>query len=97
MFTGIFIVAIILLIVALVCLAIALFRLWLRDLQIQRDRDLERREKFRPDGKPYPPADRGICDCCSQLNEKVYYIQSGQRLCPDCYHNMLEDQKNLPR
>jgi len=45
-----------------------------------------RRETLRPDGVPYPPASRGLCDRCGQTFEKVYYLPSGERLCPDDYN-----------
>ncbi len=38
-----------------------------------------------PDGKPYPPSGRGLCDNCSKVVEKVYFIPSGRRLCKRCY------------
>ncbi len=41
--------------------------------------------RYRADGKPYPPAGRGFCDNCETPCQKVYYMPSNQRLCPDCY------------
>ena len=42
-------------------------------------------EHYRPDGQPYPPCGRGLCDHCKQAFEKVYYLPEGRRLCPACY------------
>ena len=50
--------------------------------------------KFRPDGEPYPPASRGMCDSCEQAYEKVYNMPSGKRLCPDCY---VSEEMRQPR
>jgi len=38
-----------------------------------------------PDGQPYPPSGRGLCDACQKSSDKVYYMPSGQRLCVKCY------------
>ena len=42
-------------------------------------------ERFRPDGEPYPPGGRGMCDRCQAAHEKVYFLQTGRRLCEACY------------
>ncbi len=48
--------------------------------------DRERyREKYAPDGQPYPPAAAGVCDRCGRTFGKVYYLPDGQRLCPKCF------------
>ena len=41
--------------------------------------------RIRPDGKPFPPAERGMCDACRRPFEKVYYLPDNRRLCPGCY------------
>lgn len=53
--------------------------------------DAERRRKFRPDGTPYPPASRGLCDGCQRVHETVYHLPSGERRCPACYESMLKE------
>ena len=50
------------------------------------------RERYRPDGSPYPPADEGICDRCGRAFDKVYYMPAGGRLCPDCYEAAERDR-----
>jgi len=79
-----------LLIAAVIVLAIVLaawtslnIGMWQR--QKRKAEQEERLRKLRPDGQPYPPAARGICDRCSRGLEKVYHLPSGRRLCPDCY------------
>ena len=49
-----------------------------------------RRAKYRPDGQPYPPSDRALCDVCARVCRKVYYLESGQRVCEDCYRESGE-------
>ncbi len=46
------------------------------------------KEKYRPDGLPYPPAGRAMCDVCQKPHEKVYFLPSGQRLCTNCYESL---------
>jgi len=46
------------------------------------------RARLRPDGTPYPPVGRGMCDRCARPFENVYHLPSGKRLCPACYHNL---------
>ncbi len=48
--------------------------------------------KHRPDGRAYPPFGRGLCDNCNQAFEKVYFLPSGTRLCPDCYQKTPENE-----
>ena len=43
--------------------------------------------KYRPDGVPYPPTGRGMCDCCERASEKVYFMDDGTRACPECYES----------
>ena len=52
---------------------------------LKRTRRQRQREKYQGDGRPYPPAACGFCDRCEKACEKVYYLPSGRRLCPDCY------------
>ena len=37
------------------------------------------------DGRPLPPAGRGLCDRCGRVYDLVYYCPSGARRCPRCY------------
>ncbi len=45
----------------------------------------EQRRKIGPDGRPYPPAARGVCGRCARASETVYHLPGGERLCPECY------------
>ncbi len=38
-----------------------------------------------PDGNPYPPLGRGLCDNCGKGVDMVYFLPSGKRLCKRCY------------
>lgn len=59
--------------------------LWRRAVRAEKKKDYQL--KHRPDGRPYPPSGRGICDNCGQAVDKVYFMESNQRLCPACYSN----------
>jgi hypothetical protein len=56
-------------------------KLWRWSRAERQIRDEYMRERYRPDGQPYPPAARGICDRCGGAFEKVYYLPTGQKLC----------------
>lgn len=60
-------------------------RLVLHWIDYQKAQRQWRRERFQPDGTPYPPSGRGICHQCQQACEKVYFMESGRRLCPTCF------------
>jgi hypothetical protein len=66
--------------------------------QARRDRAQHQRqqERLRPDGKPYPPMGRGMCDQCARAFERVYFLPTGRRLCPDCYKVECEGMTSLP-
>ena len=79
---------------------------WLRRWARQRAGRLEAfREKYLPDGLPYPPSGRGMCDSCGKPSEKVYYVPSGVRpnetsttvrLCESCYRAQETDGQDHP-
>ena len=82
-----------LLFVAVLSLIIAIK--WWRFSHRQKRADAEARAAaLRPDGLPYPPAGRGMCEACTRAFDKVYFMPNGRRLCPDCYHSseMPQDQ-----
>lgn len=56
----------------------------------KKDQLLEKQQKFRPDGQPHPPTQRGLCDNCGLAFEKVYHLKSGVRLCTECYQEFLK-------
>ncbi len=86
---GIFVLIALLILLAVGLLAIiaviTLLRVWSGHVAQRRAAEQLHRERFRPDGTPYPPTARGICDRCGKAFEKVYYLPSGQRLCPEDY------------
>jgi hypothetical protein len=49
----------------------------------------ELRRRLGTDGRPLPPADRGLCHRCQQVHETVYHLPGGERLCPECYGELL--------
>ena len=49
--------------------------------------------KYQPDGQPYPPAGRGLCDNCGQIYEQVYHLPSGGRRCPRCYAQFMKEPR----
>lgn len=51
----------------------------------------DHRRTHRPNGQPYPPVARGLCDGCNRVCEKVYHLPSGQRRCPACYEESLKE------
>ena len=83
----------VLLVVAVILLILLIsyirIRLWQRDVKKAEHEDYQ--SKHRPDGSEYPPFGRGICDSCEQVSDKVYFLESGPRLCFDCYNSMHED------
>jgi hypothetical protein len=77
---------VILLIAALIGL-----KLWIWHVAKRRSDARYQRERFRSDGELFPPAGRGLCDRCGEAYEKVYYLPSGERLCPDDYRTLYGD------
>lgn len=64
-------------------------RLW--HASVKRTQQADHRAKHHPDGRPYPPTGRGLCDNCQKPAEKVYFLSSGLRLCPDCYRSFDQE------
>ncbi len=56
----------------------------------------EQRRKFGPDGQPYPPVARGMCDRCHRVYEAVYHLPSGERRCPACYDTEPQSPRPSP-
>jgi hypothetical protein len=46
--------------------------------------------RFRPDGRPFPPAAPGICGKCEGAFDKVYHLPDGRKLCAKCYQLAAE-------
>lgn len=84
-------IAIIFCFLALIALVILAFFLlgWLKvallRISLEKAAVASRMASIGPDGKPYPPSGRGLCDKCSKVVEKVYFLPSGRRLCKRCY------------
>ncbi len=74
----------------LVLAAWVLLRVLTWRAEVRRAQKHAARARLRDNGQPYPPADRGLCDVCARAFEKVYYLPSGQRMCEDCYRQMVQ-------
>lgn len=90
-----------LLLIALVVLILLLggwvsIKAWLWQARRDRAQRQRQREKLRPDGQPYPPTGRGMCDRCARAFEKVYFLPTGRRLCPECYKIECEGMTSSP-
>ena len=85
MWVGIILLLTLIGLVVFILLTIALIRLFIHNAALARQKQLEYKEKYQSDGTPYPAASRGLCDNCQRLHEKVYFLPSGSRLCPECY------------
>ena len=87
-----FVIGIHLLIGALVVLAVVLLvalaayiavRHYKRQAAIAMERRAAEAAKYRPDGLPYPPTGRGLCDRCHAVG--LVYHAPQQKLCKTCY------------
>ena len=66
-------------------------KLWQRAQR--REEQRQHAERFQPDGTPYPPASRGICEECGEYSDRVYHLPDGGRLCPDHFREYQERNK----
>ncbi|MCP4708591.1 MAG: hypothetical protein GY869_08205 [Planctomycetes bacterium] len=69
----------------IVTILYAYIRGTLRERAVVRDKELSEQAKYRSDGEMWPPTQRGLCESCERVFEKVYCLSSGERLCPECY------------
>ncbi len=58
---------------------------WIAIVRTRRGREEYLRKFRRADGKPYPPATHGKCEHCGVQQGKIYHVDSGPCVCPDCY------------
>jgi len=82
---------------------VVLVILWMVAKQLRfrgaRDRALREAQEARtgPDGRPYPTAGIGLCHVCKKAFDKVYFLPSGEQLCPQCYErHVLSNATALP-
>lgn len=52
------------------------------------------RQTRRADGRMYPPSAVGKCDACGRICKKVYFVRSGELLCPECYEPFWRKTEN---
>lgn len=88
---GLLVALTVLAVVTIVVIAVIRARLWQASVKRAERKDWQL--KHRPDGQPYPPSGRGICDSCQKQSEKVYYLESGPRVCPECYEKMHQERE----
>ena len=88
---GLLVVLAVLAVVTIVVIAVIRARIWRAGVKRAERQDWQR--KHRPDGQPYPPSGRGICDSCQKQSEKVYFLESNSRLCPECYEKMHHERE----
>ncbi len=69
--------------VTLLIVSIVRGRRWEKTVAAEVER--VRLAKLRPDGEPWPPFGRGMCEACARAFDKVYYLADGRRLCEKCY------------
>ncbi len=75
-----------LIILALVGLAVWTgIRVCIALIRRQRGWRMYLKESRRADGEPYPPFIDGVCQECGRGDRRIYYPDSGERLCLDCY------------
>ncbi|MFP4052868.1 MAG: hypothetical protein ACLFV7_03290 [Phycisphaerae bacterium] len=55
-----------------------------------------KRAKRQPDGRPWPPHCRGLCDRCANPADRVYHMPEGRRLCHACYVSLGLDGGSPP-
>lgn len=82
--------------VALLIAAWTGLKIWLWHCAVRAERKKDGGLKFRPDGRPYPPSSRGICDACGGSYDKVYFLDSHQRVCPACFQEISDAQNPKP-
>ena len=66
---------------------------WIKwKIEFERAARQDWKETHRPDGKPYPPAARGICQQCEKYSPCVLSTHDGHRICKSCYDNDHADE-----
>jgi hypothetical protein len=58
-------------------------RVWVFCARLRRERRKAQERAYLPDGRPRPPRGQGICGKCQRAFDDVYYLPSGEKLCPD--------------
>jgi hypothetical protein len=72
-------------VIILIILGLTFTKMWIHRIRAHSAQRAAEAAKLDPDGVPYPPAGRGLCDECERAFERVFYLQSGRRICEDCY------------
>lgn len=78
-------------ILAVLLITFLKWRFW--EARVRRARRRAQQERMGPDGKPYPPDSRGLCDGCQKAAEIVFYPPEGGKLCKPCYDAKRKDSE----
>jgi hypothetical protein len=71
-------------------------RVWFWQRSVDRATQAWRATRYRPDGTRFPPSGPGICFHCHTAFKKVYYLSTGDRVCPSCYLDVDESVEASP-
>lgn len=58
---------------------------WIAIVRQRNSRDEYAKRFHRADGGNYPPATEGKCEQCGVQQGRIYHVDSGPSLCPECY------------
>jgi hypothetical protein len=72
--------------IVLLVIGYAFLRSYLWRKGVKKEQQQAYQKTHCPDGTPLPPTARGICDCCAKCFESVFYLESGRKLCENCFH-----------
>jgi hypothetical protein len=79
--------------IILIILGLTFTKMWIHRIRAHIAQKAAEAAKLDPDGVPYPPAGRGLCDECQGAFERVFYLPSGRRICEACYE---KSRRNSP-
>jgi hypothetical protein len=52
-----------------------------------------RKASRRADGEMYPPFMESVCQQCHRGHRMVYFVETGEELCPECYERFWRSEK----
>ena len=63
----------------------SVLKAWLWRSQQRIDQEKYHKQTHRADGRKYPPFAQGVCEKCGRISKRIYYPETGPKLCSDCY------------
>jgi len=63
----------------------SILKAWLWRIRQRRRQKQYYKQTHRADGRRYPPMAQGKCDQCGSTSKKIYYTETGPKLCSECY------------